>query len=86
MLSMMHNLKLIYDLCSAENLALTRTLAEIGTADLTSKLLLLLLLLLLPLLYYLINRIPNRKFNTLLLPHSINLAFLNGHIHFSRYV
>jgi hypothetical protein len=60
-----YNLKLIYDVCSAENLALTRTLAETGTADLTSKLLLLLLLLLLPLLYYLINSIPNRKLNTL---------------------
>ena len=46
----------MYGVCSAENMALTRTLAETGTDDLTSKLLLLLLLLLLPLLYYLTLR------------------------------
>ena len=45
----------MYGVCSAENMALTRTLAETGTDDLTSKLLLLLLLLL-PLLYYLTLR------------------------------
>jgi len=37
MLSVMCNLKLIHDVCSGENLALTRTLAEIGTAYLRSK-------------------------------------------------